>query len=75
MYCITTRRSGNFQLVQLVWFVTHTKKLEEVDFVDKEFLHKKVNKNGVYLKNHGVLQKIFQEIHVVKGSLESIMEI
>ena len=26
------------------WFVTHTKKLEEVYFVDEEFLRKKVNK-------------------------------
>ena len=26
------------------------KKLEEVDFVDEEFLHKKVNKNGIYMR-------------------------
>ena len=26
------------------WFVTHRKKLEEMDFVDEEFLHKKVDK-------------------------------
>ena len=32
------------------WFVTHTKKLEEVYFVDEEFLHKKVGKNGVYMR-------------------------
>ena len=25
------------------WFVTHRKKFEEVDFVDKEFQHKKIN--------------------------------
>ena len=25
------------------------KKLEEVDFVDKRFLHKKINKNSVYM--------------------------
>ena len=31
LYC-TTRRSDNFQLVQS-WFVTHRRKLEEVDFV------------------------------------------
>ena len=43
----TTRRSNNIQLVQS-WLVTHTKKLEEVYFADEEFLHKKVNKNGVY---------------------------
>ena len=30
------------------WFVTHRKKLEEVDFVDEEFLHKKINKKDVY---------------------------
>ena len=32
------------------WFVTHRKELEEVDFVDEELLHKKVNKNGVYMR-------------------------
>ena len=32
------------------WFVTHRKKLKEVDFVDEEFLHKKVNENGVYMR-------------------------
>ena len=31
-------------------FVTHTKKLEEVYFADEEFLHKKINKNGVYIR-------------------------
>ena len=45
----TTRRSDNIQLVQS-WFVTQTKKLEEVYFVDEEFLQKKVNKNGVYMR-------------------------
>ena len=29
---------------------THRKKLEEVDFVDEEFLHKEVNKNDVYMR-------------------------
>ena len=32
------------------WFVTHTKKLEEVYFIDEVFLHKKENKNGVYMR-------------------------
>ena len=32
------------------WFVAHRKKLEKVDFVDEEFLDKKVNKNGVYMR-------------------------
>ena len=32
------------------WFDTYRKKLEEMDFVDEEFLHKKVNKNGVYMR-------------------------
>ena len=31
-------------------FFTHRKKLEEVDFVNEEFLHKKVNINGVYMR-------------------------
>ena len=44
-----TRRSDNIYLVQS-WFVTHTKKLEEVCFVDKKFLHKNANKNGVYMR-------------------------
>ena len=39
----TSSRSNNFYLVQL-WFATHRKKLEEVDFVDEEFLHKKIDK-------------------------------
>ena len=32
------------------WFVTYRKKLEEADFVEEKFLHKKVNKNGVFMK-------------------------
>ena len=44
------------------WFVTHRKKLEEVDFVDEEFLHKKVNKKWRLYVDCGVLQKIFQKI-------------
>ena len=38
----TTRRSDRFSLVHS-WFVNHRKKLEEVEFVKEEFLHKKVN--------------------------------
>ena len=45
-YLPTTRRTDNIYLVQSR-FVTHTKKFEEVYFADEEFLHKKVNKNGV----------------------------
>ena len=29
---------------------THKNKLEEVYFDDEEFMHKKVNKNGVYMR-------------------------
>ena len=43
-----SRRIENFQLVRS-WFVTHRKKLEVVDFVDKVFLHRKINKNGVFI--------------------------
>ena len=32
------------------WFVTLRKKLEELEFVGEEFVHKKVNKNGVYMR-------------------------
>ena len=46
-------------------FVTHRKKLEEVDFADEEFLHKKVKKRRFY-EDYGVLRKIFQNIHVAK---------
>ena len=42
----TKKRSDNLQS----WFDIHRKKLEEVDFVDEAFLHKKVNKNGVYMR-------------------------
>ena len=57
-------------------FVTHRKKLEEVDFADEEFLHKKVKK-GVFMRimvcyedyedyeDYGV---IFQKIHVAKAA-------
>ena len=49
-------------------FVTHRKKLEEVDFVDEEFLHKKVKK-GVFMRIMVcVLRKIFQKIHVAKAA-------
>ena len=49
MYCTTMRRRDSFYLVQS-WFVTDRKKLEEEEFVDEEFLHKKVNKNDVYMR-------------------------
>ena len=56
------------------WFVTHRKKYEEVDFVNEEFLHKKINKNGLYMwicATQDILDK-----HVVKRQPESsIMEI
>ena len=48
-YCTATRRSDNIYLVQS-WFVSHTNKLEQVYFVDEEFMHKKVNKNSVYMR-------------------------
>ena len=48
-YCTTLRRSDNFQLVQSL-FVTQRKKIEEVKLVDAKFLHKKVNKNVVYMR-------------------------
>ena len=43
------RQSGKLGLAQL-WFVIHRKKLEEVHFADEEFLHKKVNKNDVFIR-------------------------
>ena len=63
MYCTTTRRSNNIYLVQS-WLFTHTKKLEEVYFVDEEFLHKNVNKNGVYMR---ICENIPEEM-VVKAA-------
>ena len=51
--------------------VTHKKKLEEVEFVDEGFLHKKVNKNGVYMRvmlcYRGGSRKDI--IHVVKAPI------
>ena len=53
------RQSGKFVLYyyEKKWkylagavMVCLTKKLEEVHFVDEEFLHKKVNRNGVYMR-------------------------
>ena len=46
------------------WFVSHRKKLEEVDFVDADFMHKKINKNSVYVWI--MVWKIFQKMHVAK---------
>ena len=48
------RTDGKIQTVREAcmvhsWFITHIKKLEDVDFVDAEFLHKKININGVYM--------------------------
>ena len=34
---------------QFRWFVTNKKKLEEVDFADEEFQHKKINNKDVYM--------------------------
>ena len=56
------------------WFLTHRKKLEEVNFVDEEFLHKKINKNGKYV-DYGVLRKIVQKMHVIRQPESNIMEI
>ena len=47
-----------------------------MDFVNKEFLHKKINNKDVYM--WFVLQKIFQKMHVIKVAWLSepgIMEI
>ena len=50
-----TSTSHYFQLVQLITgpvkscLVTYRKKLEEMDFVDEEFLHKKINNKEVYM--------------------------
>ena len=46
-YLPTTRKSDNIWLVRS-WFVTHTKKFEEVYFVDEEFLHKVTYKGRTY---------------------------
>ena len=45
--------NNNFQLVQLSagplksCFVTYRKKLEEADFADEEFVHKKINNKDI----------------------------
>ena len=45
----TALDSNNIQLNQS-YFVTYRKKLEEVIFVGEQFLHKKINKKGVYVE-------------------------
>ena len=40
---------------------------QAVDFVNEEFLHKKVKKRRLY-DDYDVLHKIFQKIHVVKAA-------
>ena len=49
-------------------FVTYRKKFEGVDFVDEEFLHKKINKKKHLYVVYDELQKIFQKMHVVKAA-------
>ena len=44
----TTSDSNDFQLVQSQ-FVTYRKKHEKKDFVNEEFLHKKINNKDVYI--------------------------
>ena len=41
-------KSYYFQLIQS-WFVTLRKKLEELNFVDVEFLHRKITNKDVYV--------------------------
>ena len=41
-----------------------------MNFVDKEFLHKKINRKMAFISGF-VLQKIFQKMHVVKRQPES----
>ena len=49
------------------WFVTHRKKIEEVEFLDEEFQNKKVN-NKYLNVDYGA----FQKIHAVNGSLNCL---
>ena len=44
----TAISSENIQLLQS-YMATYRKKLEEVAFVDEEFLHKKISKKDVYM--------------------------
>ena len=41
-----------------------------MNFVDKEFLHKKINRKMAFISGF-VVQKIFQKMHVVKRQPES----
>ena len=55
-----------------LWFVTHRKKLEEMDFVDEEFLYKKVNKNDVYMRIM-VCYRRYSRRHGSEGSLSQAL--
>ena len=55
----TTSRSDNFQPVRLC-FVTYRMKLDEVDFVDEEFLPKKIN-NREDFTDYGVAVDISED--------------
>ena len=55
------------------WFVTHRKKLEEVDFVDEEFLHKNVNKNGIYMTIMVCYRKSWFTYSAISVRLEVIL--
>ena len=56
-----------------LWFVTHRKKLEEVDFVDEEFLHKNVNKNGIYMTIMVCYRKFWFTYSAISVRLEVIL--
>ena len=51
--------SENIQLLQS-YIVTYRKKIEEVVFVKKEFLHKKISKKDVYV-DYGAMADIPQD--------------
>ena len=50
------------------WFVTHRKKIEEVDFVDEEFQHKKINNKDFYMWINVYYRRYFRRCMQLKQS-------
>ena len=57
-------------LAAAVVVVSHRKKLEEVEFVEEELLHKRINKNSVYMRIMLCYRRYSRKdtIHVVKAA-------
>ena len=66
----TAIRSENIQLLQS-YIATYRKKLEEVVFVEEEFLYKKISKKDVYV-DYGATADIPQDAVKQYGDLTAL---